>query len=92
MSAAPEQKPAVTTEAGVVEPTPAPAEVVAADQPAEAVEPKAEETTVPTVEEPKAAEGETALPVAPVEEKKEEKAEEPIYSGALGYKAPGLRK
>jgi hypothetical protein len=81
-----EQKPAVTTEAGVVEPTPAPAEVVTADKPAEAVEPKPEE---PAKEEPKA-ETETALPA--VEEKKEEKAEEPIYSGALGYKAPGLRK
>jgi hypothetical protein len=35
--------------------------------------------------------------VAPVEEKKEEekveaKIAEPIYSGALGYKAPGLKK
>jgi hypothetical protein len=43
-------------------------------------------------EEPKP-EGEV---VAPVEEKKEEKVEakpaEPIYSGALGYKAPGLKK
>ena len=80
-----ETKPAVTAEAGTVEPTPAPAGVVAEEKPAEAVEPKAEET-------PKA-EGEA---VAAAEEKKEEKKEEkpvePIYSGALGYKAPGLVK
>ena len=76
-----EQKPAVTTEAGVVEPTPAPAAVLSSDKPAEAVEAKAEETAKPV--------GEAA---APVEEKKEEKPIEPIYSGALGYKAPGLKK
>jgi predicted membrane-bound mannosyltransferase len=81
-----EQKPVVAAEPAVVEPTPAPADVLAADKPSEAVEPKVEE---PAKVESKA-EGETALPVA--EEKKEEKAEEPIYSGALGYKAPGLRK
>ncbi|KAF2264545.1 hypothetical protein CC78DRAFT_568242 [Lojkania enalia] len=81
-----EQKPAVTTDAGVVEPTPAPAETLTADKPAEPVEPKAEE--------PAKTEGEVAA--APAEEKKEEKVEEkkevePIYSGALGYKAPGLK-
>lgn len=81
-----EQKPAVVSDSGVVEPTPAPAQALTADTPAEAVEPKVEEPvkTEPTV-------------AAPVEEKKEEtKAEEkvvePIYSGALGYKAPGLKK
>ncbi|ORY15593.1 Pleckstrin homology domain-domain-containing protein [Clohesyomyces aquaticus] len=84
-----EQKPAVTTEAGVVAPTPAPAETLVADKPAEAV--------VPTVEEPKTeAVAEAAAPAEEQkEEKKEEKAEEkpvePIYSGALGYKAPGLK-
>lgn len=41
------------------------------------------------VAETVATEGETG---APVEEKKEEKPIEPIYSGALGYKAPGLKK
>jgi hypothetical protein len=76
-----ETKPAVASETGVVEPTPAPAETLAADKPAEAVEPK--------VEEPAKTEGEAA---APVEEKKEEKVVEPITSGALGYKAPGLKK
>lgn len=40
------------------------------------------------VAETVATEGETG---APVEEKKEEKPIEPIYSGALGYKAPGLK-
>lgn len=84
MSAAEVQKPADVPQAGTVEPTPAPA--VAADNvvaPAEA--PKTEE--VPKTETEAA---------APVEEKKEAKAEEkvvePIYSGALGYKAPGLKK
>lgn len=76
-----ETKPAVTAESGTVEPTPAPAGVVAEDKPAEAVEPKPEEAAKP--------EGEAA---APAEVKKEEKPVEPIYSGALGYKAPGLKK
>jgi hypothetical protein len=77
-----EQKP-ITTEAGVVEPTPAPVETLTADK-VEA------EPVAPKVEEPAKTEGEA---VAPVEEKKEEeKTEEPIYSGALGYKAPGLKK
>jgi hypothetical protein len=47
----------------------------------------------PKTEEAPVAEGDV---VAPAEEKKDEKAEEkvvePIYSGALGYKAPGLKK
>jgi hypothetical protein len=46
----------------------------------------------PKTEEAPVAEGDV---VAPAEEKKDEKAEEkvvePIYSGALGYKAPGLK-
>jgi hypothetical protein len=66
---------------GTVEPAPAP---VVASEPA----------VVPTEEAPKTedvpkTEGEAA---APVEETKEEKVVEPIYSGALGYKAPGLKK
>lgn len=51
------------------------------------------------VEETPKVEGDAAV-AAPVEEEKkeeaaekvEEKAVEPIYSGALGYKAPGLKK
>ncbi|KAF2686558.1 hypothetical protein K458DRAFT_402164 [Lentithecium fluviatile CBS 122367] len=89
MSAAVEQKPVVAPEASTVEPVApvaAPAEPVVPateEKPAEAaVEPKAEET--PKVE------GEAAA-AAPAEEKKEEKPVEPIYSGALGYKAPGLK-
>ncbi|KAJ4380833.1 hypothetical protein N0V86_004195 [Didymella sp. IMI 355093] len=59
-----------------------------------------EKTIVPAAEAPKTeevpkTEGEAAV-AAPVEEKKEdekveEKVAEPIYSGALGYKAPGLK-
>lgn len=85
-----ETKPAITTEAGVVEPTPAPAETLASDKPAEAVEPKAEEPAAATTT---TTEGEAAAPAA--EEKKEkapEKPVEPITSGALGYKAPGLKQ
>jgi hypothetical protein len=77
------------TETSVVEPTLAPVAPLTADKPTETVNPVVE----PTVEEPAKTEAET---VAPVEEKKEEKKEEkpvePIYSGALGYKAPGLKK
>ncbi|KAF1968350.1 hypothetical protein BU23DRAFT_558578 [Bimuria novae-zelandiae CBS 107.79] len=43
-----------------------------------------------SVEETPKTDGETVA-AAPVEEKKEEKPIEPIYSGALGYKAPGLK-
>lgn len=60
-----------------------------------------EKTVVPAAEAPKteetpATEGDAATAI-PVEEKKEdekveEKIAEPIYSGALGYKAPGLKK
>ncbi|KAG9186958.1 hypothetical protein G6011_10066 [Alternaria panax] len=67
---------------GTVEPAPAP---VVATEPAVAA-PVAEE--VPKTEDVPATEGEAA---APVEEAKEEKVVEPIYSGALGYKAPGLK-
>lgn len=85
-----ETKPAVTAESGTVEPTPAPAGVVGEDKPAEAVEP------TPAVETKK----EETAAAAPAEEKKEEEKKEakpekpiePIYSGALGYKAPGLKK
>ncbi|KAF2196939.1 hypothetical protein GQ43DRAFT_230564 [Delitschia confertaspora ATCC 74209] len=65
---------------------------------APAVEPA---VAAPAIEEVKpgepAAETKVEEPVteveasAPVEEVKEEKKEEPIYSGALGYKAPGLK-
>ncbi|KZM22812.1 uncharacterized protein EKO05_0001495 [Ascochyta rabiei] len=55
--------------------------------------PKVEEQ--PKLEEQPQVEGDAAV-AAPVEEKKEdgkveEKVAEPIYSGALGYKAPGLK-
>jgi hypothetical protein len=73
------------TEASVVEPTSAAVAPLTVDKPTETVEP----TVEPAAEEPAKTEGET---VVPVEEKKEEKPVEPIYSGALGYKAPGLKK
>jgi hypothetical protein len=79
MSAVDAPKPVDLSHAGTLEPAFAP--VVASDNvtaPTEAL--KAEE--VPQTE------GEA---VAPVEEK-EEKVVEPIHSGALGYKAPGLKK
>ncbi|KAF2735492.1 hypothetical protein EJ04DRAFT_543022 [Polyplosphaeria fusca] len=76
-----EPKPAVTSEVPIVEPTPAVADAPAADKPAEVVEPK--------VEEPKEAVKETEA-AAPAEEKVEEEAK-PVESGALGYKAPGLK-
>jgi hypothetical protein len=83
MSAVEPQKTAEVPAAGTVHPAPAPIEPVHIDVPVEQAL-KTEETKP---------EGEV---VAPVEEKKEEKAEvkptEPIYSGALGYKAPGLKK
>ncbi|CAI6254349.1 unnamed protein product [Periconia digitata] len=52
-----------------------------------------EEPTKPTEETPKVEAETDAAAAAPaaVEEKKEEKPVEPIYSGALGYKAPGLK-
>ncbi|CAN9472456.1 unnamed protein product [Alternaria alternata] len=64
--------------AGTVEPAPAP---VVATEPVVAA---------PVAEEAPKTEGE-AVAAAPVEEVKEEKVVEPIYSGALGYKAPGLK-
>lgn len=70
--------------AGTVEPAPAP---VVATEPVVAA-PVAEEA--PKTEEVPKTEGEAAA-AAPVEEPKEEKVVEPIYSGALGYKAPGLK-
>ncbi|RYN29258.1 hypothetical protein AA0114_g12376 [Alternaria tenuissima] len=70
--------------AGTVEPAPAP---VVATEPVVAA-PVAEEA--PKTEEVPKTEGE-AVAAAPVEEVKEEKVVEPIYSGALGYKAPGLK-
>ncbi|KAL1604584.1 hypothetical protein SLS59_003779 [Nothophoma quercina] len=89
-----------------VAPTPAAApEAAAAPAPVEftpvaVADVAGEKTIVPAAEAPKVeetpkVEGDAAV-AAPVEEKKEEeKAEEkvvePIYSGALGYKAPGLK-
>lgn len=83
-----------------VETAPAPVE----STPVAAQEVTGEKTSAPVEEAPKVdetpkIEGDAAA-AAPVEEKKEEKAEEkaeekvvePIYSGALGYKAPGLKK
>lgn len=85
-------KPVVATEAA-----PAPVEFT----PVVAQEVAGEKTVVPVEEAPKVeevpkVEGDAAV-AAPVEEKKEEekteeKVIEPIYSGALGYKAPGLKK
>lgn len=88
-------KPVVAPEAA-----PAPVEftpVAVADVAGEKTVVPAEEA--PKVEETPKVEGDAAV-AAPVEEKKEDKAEdkieekvaEPIYSGALGYKAPGLKK
>jgi hypothetical protein len=83
MSAVEPQKPVEVPVAGATETAPAPVEPVKIDVPVE----EAFKT-----EEPKT-EGETAVAA---EEKKEEKVEakpaEPIYSGTLGYKAPGLKK
>jgi len=68
--------------AGTVEPAPAP--VVAAD---------AAPVDAPVTEETPKAEGEAAAPAEDVVEAKEEdKVMTPIESGALGYKAPGLKK
>lgn len=70
--------------AGTVEPAPAP--VVASDNTAAPVEAPA------TEEAPKVVEGEAAAPAEEVAETKEEdKVVTPIESGALGYKAPGLK-
>jgi hypothetical protein len=77
-------KPVDQPQVGAVDAAPAPVET--ADFAPAPVE------EAPKTEEAPATEGD----VAPVEEKKDEKAEEkvvePIYSGALGYKAPGLKK
>lgn len=85
----PVEVPEVPATAGTVEPAPAP--VVASDNAAAPVvveEPKTETEEAPKTE----AEGESeAAAAAPVEEPKEDKVVEPIYSGALGYKAPGLK-
>ncbi|KAH7114371.1 Pleckstrin homology domain-containing protein [Dendryphion nanum] len=82
------QKPAITAETPVVEPTTAPVVPVTTEAPTE--------LAVPKIEEPLKAEDETTATAGTVEEKKdeakkEEKPVEPILSGALGYKAPGLK-
>jgi hypothetical protein len=63
---------------------------IAASTAAPATEEKPVEAVAPVDETPKT-DGE-ATAAAAVEEKKEETPVEPIYSGALGYKAPGLKK
>ena len=78
------QQSAPLQEASAVEAQPETTPAVTEDKPAEAA-------AAPVEEAPKA-DGEAAAAAAPVEEKKEEKPTEPIYSGALGYKAPGLKK
>jgi hypothetical protein len=84
MSAVEPQKPVEAPAAGAVHPAPAPIEPVTIDIPVVGDAPKTEEAKT---------EGEV---VAPIEEKKDEKVEakpvEPISSGALSYKAPGLKK
>jgi hypothetical protein len=83
MSAVDAPKSVEQPQVGHLEPAPAP--VLASDNTVAPVE-------APMTEDIPKTEGET---VAPVEEKKEEVAEkvvEPIHSGALGYKAPGLKK
>ncbi|KAH8727648.1 Pleckstrin homology domain-containing protein [Phaeosphaeriaceae sp. PMI808] len=63
--------------------------------PAPVVEPVvADKDVTPAAEAPETEEIKTetdAAAAAPVEEKVEAKVAEPIYSGALGYKAPGLK-
>lgn len=76
------QQSAPLQEASVVAAEPETTPAVTEDKPAEAAAP---------VEEAPKTDGE-AVSALPVEEKKEEKPIEPIYSGALGYKAPGLKK
>ena len=90
-----------------VAPTPAVApEAAAAPAPVEftpvaVADVAGEKTIVPAAEAPKVeetpkVEGDAAVAAPDEEKKEEEKAEEkvvePIYSGALGYKAPGLKK
>jgi hypothetical protein len=83
MSAVEPQKPVEAPAAGATLAAPAPVEPTPIDIPV---------GDAPKTEESKP-EGDVA---APVEEKKDEKTEakpiEPIHSGALGYKAPGLKK
>ena len=78
-----EQKPAAT-ETPSVDPTPAVTETPAA-------EPAVEVAPAATTETPAEAPAEE-IAAAPAQEKitKTEKPVEPIHSGALGYKAPGL--
>lgn len=72
-------------EASAVDPKPETTPAATEEKPAEATE-----AAAPAEDAPKT-EGDVAAAL-PVEEKKEEKPIEPIYSGALGYKAPGLKK
>lgn len=85
MSAVEAQKVADSPSAGHVEPAPAPIAPVHIDQYVNAAD-------ATTTGEKKT----VSDTIVPTEEKKTEKLEtkatEPIYSGALGYKAPGLKK
>lgn len=86
MSAVDAPKPLDAPVAGTVEAAPAP--VLAADNVTAPIE-------APKTDDVPATEGETAAAAAVAdlkEDKAEEKIVEPIYSGALGYKAPGLKK
>jgi len=84
MSAVESQKVADLPTVGTSETTPAPIQPVTIDKP---VEPVVDATKTDEVKP----EAETVAPVEEKEEKAEVKAAEPIYSGALGYKAPGLK-
>lgn len=90
---APVENPVVAPEASPAEPAvPAAAEPATPEAPATEAKPAetpAEAAAETKAEEAPKADGEAAA--APVEEKKEEKPVEPIYNGALGYKAPGLK-
>ncbi|CBX92553.1 hypothetical protein LEMA_P052590.1 [Plenodomus lingam JN3] len=83
MSAVEAPKPVDVPEAGHVEPAPAPV-VESGNASAPVDEPKTEEVA-------KTEDDTVAPPTESKEEKAEEKVVEPIYSGSLGYKAPGLK-
>ena len=91
----PETAPVVVDAAAAPAVVPVAEPVIPSEQTVEAVAelPKAEEESKTEV----APEATEAAAAAPTEETKtetaaEEKVMEPIYSGALGYKAPGLKK
>lgn len=84
MSAVDAPKPVEAAPLGTVEPAPAP--VLASDNVTAPID------ASKTEEAPKT-DGEAVAPIAEAkEEKVEPKVVEPIHTGALGYKAPGLKK